>query len=50
MNIKANTCQKKDLGALGGTLNRDPCSLWGVFSGLPGYIVGPYMGYISYWD
>ena len=41
------------LGALGGTLNRDPCSLWGVLSGLLGYIrgiEGLYIGYIRYWD
>ena len=32
-----------NLGALGGTLNRDPCSLWRV---LPRHIVGIYKDYI----
>ena len=43
----------EDLGALGGTLNGDPCSLLGVVGALPGYIrgiQGLYKGYIRYWD
>ena len=41
------------LGASGGTLNGDPCSLLGVTGVLPGYvrgIQGLYKGYIRYWD
>ena len=32
--------QANHLGALGGTLNGDPCSLLGVIGVLPGYIRG----------
>ena len=39
------------LGALGGTLNGDPCSLLGAIGVLPGYVMGIqglYKGYIEY--
>ena len=41
------------LGALGGTLNGDPCRLLGVIGVLPGCIrgiQGVYKGYTRYWD
>ena len=41
------------LGALGGTLDGDPCSQLGVIGVRPGYIrgiQGLYKGSIRYWD
>ena len=57
--LNQNTLDKASLsrgfnpGALGGTLNGDPCSLLGEIGVLPGYIKaiqGLYKGYIRYWD
>ena len=45
------TLKTVSLGALGGTLNGDPCSLLGAFTGLllRSILGSPYYGNLTYW-